>query len=358
VLCVSIPFFIAMALLSYFLNQSLEQTSRIAENAVYFNTEIKDEAVLSNKEKFLKYTARYYQIIGWYSYKPQSGHGMTTWQKTQVAIKSYKYEKMIHFPKYTYVGLGIIESGFDPKCPHAGDEEGWLGIAKAAVGQAYIYYEEMKRVNPKLAQKLVFNYTGDKSLHDPINSLKIATVRLWGLNRLYGGDMRWIISTYHWGLARIWPLYTGRKAFKDKWYFYPRGTDMSKATIKDASSVRNPLQYFFIWSEIRQAFAAGRKDINKELINYAKKYIKNSSNEKRQWIHSWRYVNRLKDALRDVTEQKVVLNERIKKANKIIDDAEKAYRKIYKGKKTDWRKSEGIFKKLIRKLRKIKNKVS
>jgi hypothetical protein len=353
-----------------FLNKTIRSFERIADNALYWNVYIKDKVVLTAKEQFLKHTTRYYQIMGWHSPKPlnpkrrknmskkdRQRAGFTTWQKTQISVKSYKREKWIDMPKYTFMGLGFIETCFRPDGPHKGDEIGWLGVAPPAVGQAYIYYKDMKRENPKLAQKLLFYYRGDNDLRDPVNCLNMMTVRLWGLNRLYGGNLKYVIATYHWGLRRIWPLWKGREKFKDEWFFYPRGTDMTKALRKDASSVRNPLQYFFIWSEIRQAWLAGRKDINKETVDYMKRYMAASSEEKRQWIHSWRYVQRLKRALKAVLQRQKALDEGILRAHKTVLETEKKYYEIYGGKKkkkkTVWRKAKGIFWRLVLKFRKI-----
>lgn len=325
-----------------------ERNSARIEDQVWAERQLMQRKNIDEKTRYINTTAFYYKVIGWYGYKPQDKKGMSKWTKVLLCQKMYEYEKLIGLPLFTFLPLGLMESNFDPQCKGDIGEGGWLQIHRQAVGQSFIFFKEM----PKYMQKeFKFYYKSQKDLEDPLNCLKIAAVRMWGLNRLYSGNQLWIVSTYHWGLTRIWPLWKDTQIPKQIWKFYT--LDRSKWGVPkwELYSTRNPMMYYFIWYEIHSAFSSGRKDVNVETVNYYKRYLKRSKKEKRAWINSWRYNQKLLCVIADFREKSAAYEETYKRMNTVALKSKKEYHKYFKKKK--WKKAESIMNKVWRKLVKI-----
>lgn len=329
-----------------------EKNRYMLEEQVWAERQLIKHINTDEKTKYINTTSFYYKVMGWYGHKPQDKKGMSRWTKVLLCQKQYEYEKLIGLPKNTFNPVGLMESNFDQNCSGGLDEGGYLQCHRQAVGQAYIFWHEMP---PYLQKEFKFYYKSKKDLYDPFNCLKIAACRMWGLKRIYNGDMMWIISTYHWGLTRMLPLYRSPNIPKKIWKFYRIERDPKTGVpLWRKTSTRNPLMYYFIWYEIQSAFNSGRKDINVETIDYMKLYMKRSPKEKQNWINSWRYNQQLLCVISEFKEKSIEYEKTYERMNSVALRAKKTYLKYYKDK--DWKQSESIFKRLVKGLKKIVKK--
>lgn len=285
------------------------------------------DAVMSLPEKRMKVAAHTTLIIKRYSYKyhKKKPKGMKPLEIEQVVRYNIKFSEALNNGYYDIISLGLLESEFNPYARgELQDEASWLQMARSAVDEARGYWHQLPA---SLKPMLDFKYDSENHfevLLDPVNALKVAHVRWWGLKRDYKNQMMWVSIIWHWGkgIHRYYRLGELPEFFT----FTSRKT---KEKYKRSCRI-----YFDKWYAIKEAFTRGVADVQKEL-DYWKDVRNKMVISELQLIDSYKVIKKLKYLLEEASDIQTSyhdgMNDYYKKIRKEVKKTDKQYKWVFKG---------------------------
>ena len=291
----------------------------LINDRIEFDTEISHQLMLSasdHKRVSIDFANKIISRYG-YRYHHKNKKAMHPKERADFVLKAYEYEKVLDLPTFTLLSFAMLESYFNPYEKGLYNESGMFQFRKSTVAQAESFWRSIR--SPKIREKLRFRYNSTNDLVDPLNQLKMAAVLIWGYRIDFGNDLMWYISAYHWGGGQMYKYYAKGVLPPDEFLF-------NKGTVKE--DARNPFSYYFVWSQIHNAFSGYRQQMSLPL-EYISAYRKAASERELIFIDHYKLVQKLKNSIRDLKAMKTEFTEErekeIKRLDKLVSSAEKEY---------------------------------
>jgi len=306
-------------------NDNLE-LSKLLRQEDYVRERITVDEILSPNDRYLKVSKFYSAIIATYGVKyhqnkgRENDQGLSHYQKPDFILEVYRLCNMLDIPYMLPMAMATFESSFRPYV-QTDFETGIFQHRPEAVGQAWIYYYQL---SPEYQKKCSFYYNDREDLKDIINAIRIQMVLLWGYKKDFANNQAYYISSAHWGLHRIWPMYSRGIAIPDEFSF-------NKGTVDE--DCRNPMMYYFIINSYLTAY--NRFDLNVwvETAGYKEVYKKACSKLEWGYLEGWKYAQDLLETAKEVelnnSEYKEKNEKLIKKYNDKIKQVDEEYRRIH-----------------------------
>ncbi len=315
----------------------IELTWRNAENKI--DQQLKDvlhikdgydtSVIISIKDTRRKVAAFSALIMKRYSFRRHDKKlkGMDKFTMDMFIQKNIRYTELLNLGYYDIIAIGMIESGFNPFAEgELQEERSMFQFSRSAVDSASGYY---RRLPNEIQGILTFSYDDHlKDLQDPINSLKIAAILLWGLKKDYKGQMDWVITIYHWGKSYMHKFYKLNE-FPEFFTFKSRKTKkIYERSCKD---------YFNTWYNITQNFKRGNIEVQKDL-DYWKDIRSKMTIHELRLVDSYKTIKKLRywldeaDKIQD--DYEIAMRNQNKKIYKEVAKVDKQYKSIFGGLKT------------------------
>lgn len=296
-----------------------EERRWLINDRVEFDTEISHQLMLSasdHKRISIDFANKIISRYG-YRYHHKNKKAMHPKERADFVLKAYEYEKVLDLPTFTLLSFAMLESYFNPYERGPYNETGMFQFRKNTVAQAESFWKAIR--SSKIREKLRFRNTSTNDLVDPLNQLKMAAVLIWGYRIDFGNDLLWYISAYHWGGGQMHKYYVKGMLPPDEFVF-------NRGTVRE--DARNPFSYYFVWSQIHNAFSGYRQQLSLPL-EYISAYRKAASERELVFIDHFKLVQNLKDSIRDLKKMKIEFSEgrerEIERLDKFVSAAEKDY---------------------------------
>ncbi len=310
---------ILLFLVVFVLVTSSEERRWLINDRVEFDTEVSHQLMLSasdHKRISIDFANKIISRYG-YRYHHKNRKAMHPKARADFVLKSYEYEKLLDLPTFTLLSFAMLESYFNPYESGPYNESGMFQFRKDTVAQADSFWKDIR--SPKIREKLRFRTGGTNDLIDPLNQLKMAAVLIWGYRIDFGNDLMWYVSAYHWGGGQMYKYYVKGVLPPDEFVF-------NRGTIKE--DVRNPFSYYFVWSQIHNAFSGYRQQMSLPL-EYISAFRKAASERELIFIDHLKLIQNLKNSIRDLKEMKTKFTEgrerELERLEKLVFAAEKDY---------------------------------
>ena len=324
-----------------------EERRWLINDRIAFDTEISHQLMLSPSDHKRVSIDFANKIISRYGYRYHHKNKKAMHPKTRAdwVLKAYAYEKMLDLPTFTLLSFAMLESYFNPYEKGPYNEGGMFQFRRGTIAMAESFRRDIR--SPRIREKLRFQYNGTNDLIDPLNQLKMAAVLIWGYRIEYDNDMMWYVSAYHWGGGQMYKYYVKGVLPPDEFVF-------NKGTVRE--DVRNPFSYYFVWSQIHNAFSGYRQQMSLPL-DYISAFRKAASERELLYISHLKLIQNLKTSIRDLKNMKTEFTEgrkkELEKLEKLVLSAEKDYaitqkwikkgdfttiEQVWTAEKTIWRK--------------------